>query len=198
MVRYELIDSNGDSHDAELGNGDVITLDTDELTDSRTFKIKATTLPSTAGKTTNHPYEYLDLDTELTIEVHPLPLSLIPEYPLPVHVGFPAKLKLKSYKDVSYQLKSAERSIGHDNNPISESVAGTGDNITLTTYRGLQPDRGLHKDTHVQVWATIAPLIDRPPEASVREVLSGSTTLYVVYPKSSITLPQPNISNTNE
>lgn len=184
-VNYELIASNGDSQsiDAVLGNEDVITLTTDKLTTNSTFKIKAITLPSIAGTggKTDHPAEYLEI--EPFIEVHPPHLSLIPAYPLPVHVGFPANLKLKSYKNVNYQLKSAE------NNPISKSVAGTGDNIIPTTNMGLQ------KDTPIQVSATID-LIDG--QSDEREVLSEPTTLYVIYPQSSIALPQPNMSNTNE
>lgn len=54
---------------------------------------------------------------------------------------------------------------------------------------------GLQKDTPIQVFATID-LIDG--KSDEREVLSKSTTLYVVYPQSSIVLPQPNMSKTNE
>lgn len=174
------------------GSEDAITLTTPELTESRKFKIKATpikdeTLPSTPSSTKFQRDKDADLDMKPTIEVHPQYLSLIPEYPLPVHVGFPANLKLKkSYKGVNYQLKSAERSTElSDDKPIRKSVEGTGDKITLTTNVGLQ------KDTpHVQVFATIKS-VERP-------VLKDSTTLYVVYPKSSIVLPQQSRSNSND
>lgn len=118
MVNYELIDSKGDGQPiaTEEGNGGEITLTTNELTTYSKFKFRATTLPSMANDTETHPNEYLEI--ELCIEVH-LQLSLIPAYPLPVHVGFPANVKLKSYEYVTYQLKSAVLSTEPYDNPIS-------------------------------------------------------------------------------